>query len=105
MYNGLEDLSKEVQALHLTLACELSTLNELKSLQESVEAPETGKYMWQVAPSWRLNTSLDMRRELEKILHTLDEPIVRMADQLSDLHDNFKSKYIWIRLSLDPHAF
>jgi hypothetical protein len=51
--------------------------------------------MWQVAPSWQLITSLDIRRELEKILHTLDEPIVRMADQLSDLHDNFKSKHVW----------
>jgi hypothetical protein len=101
MHNGLDDLNEEVRALRSTLACGLGTLSEIRSLHESVEAFEVRKYIyiyiWQVLPPWRLTTSLDMRRELEKILYSLDEPIVRMADQLSDLHDNFKSKYVWIR--------
>ena len=98
MHDGLDDLNEEVQALQSTLARGLNTLNELRSLQESVEAREIRKYIYLAScTARRLNASLDMRRELEKILHTLDEPIIRMADQLSDLHDNFKSKHVWIR--------
>jgi hypothetical protein len=60
-----------------------------------VESREIRKYTpgeLQYPSDW--TPSLDMRHKLEQILHTLDEPIVRMADQLSGLHDNFESKLL-----------
>jgi hypothetical protein len=46
MHNGLDDLNEEVRALQSTLAGGLSTLNELRSLQGSVEAREIRKYIY-----------------------------------------------------------
>jgi hypothetical protein len=34
----------------------------------------------------------DARHKLGQILCTLEEPIVRIADQLSDIHDNLQSE-------------
>jgi hypothetical protein len=34
----------------------------------------------------------DTRHKLRQILRTLEEPIVRIADRLSDMHDNLQSK-------------
>ena len=45
MHNGLDDLNEEVRGLQSTLACGLSPLNELRSLQESLEAREVRKYI------------------------------------------------------------
>jgi hypothetical protein len=46
MQNGLDNLNEEVRALQSTKAYGLSTLNELRSLQESVEAREIRKYIY-----------------------------------------------------------
>ena len=46
MHNGLDNLNEQVRALKSSLGCGLSTLNELRCIQESVEAREVRKYIY-----------------------------------------------------------
>jgi hypothetical protein len=73
-----------------------------KSAEVSVQAylDQISKEQYEVDSVVRLanaekmdNLTTEVRHKMESLLLTLDEPIVRMCDQLSNLHDNLQSEF------------
>ena len=73
-----------------------------KSAEVSVQAylDQISKEQYEVDSVVRLanaekmdNLTTEVRHKMESLLLTLDEPMVRMSDQLSNLHDNLQSEF------------